>query len=63
MPGLAGSVQPEEPEARESAKGALVVSLWLVQDETTAELMSNWYERMRDGEGRASALRAAQLEI
>jgi CHAT domain-containing protein len=41
----------------------LVVSLWLVQDETTAELMGDWYERLRDGEGRASALRAAQLEV
>jgi len=41
---------------------ALAVSLWLVQDETTAELMTRWYERMRNGEGRAS-LRAAQLEL
>ena len=41
----------------------LVVSLWLVQDETTAGLMSGWYERLRDGEGRAAALRAAQLEL
>jgi len=41
----------------------LVVSLWLVQDETTAELMGIWYERLRKGEGRAASLRAAQLEI
>jgi CHAT domain-containing protein len=41
----------------------LAVSLWLVQDETTAELMSRWYERLRDGEGPAVALRAAQLEM
>ena len=41
----------------------LVVSLWLAQDETTAELMKNWYELMGHGEGRASALRAAQLKI
>lgn len=41
----------------------LVVSLWLVQDETTAEFMGNWYERLRAGGGRAAALRAAQLEI
>lgn len=41
----------------------LVVSLWLVQDETTAELMGGWYERLRDGEGRAAALRTAQLDI
>jgi tetratricopeptide (TPR) repeat protein len=41
----------------------LMVSLWLVQDETTAELMGGWYERLRAGEERAAALRAAQLEI
>ena len=41
----------------------LVVSLWLVQDEATAELMNAWYRRLRDGMGRASALRAAQLEV
>ena len=41
----------------------LAVSLWLVQDETTAELMGDWYERMRDGERPAAALRAAQLEL
>ncbi|QIN80461.1 CHAT domain-containing protein [Rubrobacter marinus] len=41
----------------------LVVSLWLVQDETTASLMRDWYRRLREGEGRAAALRAAQLEI
>lgn len=41
----------------------LVVSLWLVQDETTAELMGGWYERLRDEVGRAAGLRAAQLEM
>jgi CHAT domain-containing protein len=41
----------------------LVVSLWLVQDDTTTELMGDWYGRLRDGEGRVSALRAAQLEL
>lgn len=41
----------------------LAVSLWLVQDETTAELMDAWYGRLRDGISRASALREAQLEI
>ena len=25
--------------------------------------MGGWYERLRDGEGRAAALRAAQLEL
>ena len=41
----------------------LAVSLWLVQDETTAALMSRWYEQLRNGKGRAAALRAAQLEL
>jgi CHAT domain-containing protein/tetratricopeptide (TPR) repeat protein len=41
----------------------LVASLWLVQDETTAELMENWYELLSEGVGRATALRHAQLEL
>lgn len=41
----------------------LVVSLWLVQDETTADLMGRYYERVRDGIRPAEALRAAQLEL
>ncbi len=41
----------------------LVVSLWIVQDETTASLMEKYYERLHDGAGPAQALRAAQLAI
>jgi tetratricopeptide (TPR) repeat protein len=41
----------------------LVVSLWVVQDETTASLMEKYYERLRDGAGPAEALRAAQLAL
>ncbi|MCA1717377.1 MAG: CHAT domain-containing protein, partial [Actinobacteria bacterium] len=41
----------------------LVVSLWVVQDETTASLMAKYYEHLRDGAGQAEALRAAQLAI
>jgi tetratricopeptide (TPR) repeat protein len=41
----------------------LVASLWLVQDETTAELMENWYEHLSEGVGRATALRNAQLTL
>lgn len=41
----------------------LAVSLWLVQDETTARLMQSWYEKIGSGTGHAAALRSAQLEI
>jgi len=41
----------------------LVASLWLVQDETTAELMENWYKHLSEGVGRATALRNAQLAL
>ena len=41
----------------------LVVSLWLVQDETTAALMGSWYAQLRHRMGRAAALRAAQLAL
>jgi CHAT domain-containing protein len=41
----------------------LVASLWLVQDETTAQLMEKWYENLREGVGRAAALREAQLAL
>lgn len=41
----------------------LVVSLWLVQDEAAARLMSDWYGRIAQGQGRAAALREAQLAL
>jgi tetratricopeptide (TPR) repeat protein len=41
----------------------LVASLWLVQDETTSWMMERWYARMRDGAGRTTALREAQLAL
>jgi len=41
----------------------LVASLWLVQDETTAELMDKWYGHLHEGVGPAAALRQAQLEL
>ncbi len=41
----------------------LVASLWLVQDETTSWMMEHWYARMRDGAGRTTALREAQLAL
>jgi CHAT domain-containing protein/Tfp pilus assembly protein PilF len=41
----------------------LIMSLWKVPDLETQELMEDFYQRLRSGEGRASALRQAQLEI
>ena len=41
----------------------LVMSLWKVPDEQTQELMVDFYRRILDGEGRAEALRLAQLAV
>jgi CHAT domain len=41
----------------------LVASLWLVQDETTAQMMEDWYARLHDGASRAATLRDAQLAL
>ena len=41
----------------------VVVSLWLVQDESTSALMADYYRSLRDGAGRAAALRSAQLSL
>lgn len=43
---------------------ALVVSLWLVQDQSTARLMDFWYDSLSErGSRPAEALRAAQLAL
>jgi CHAT domain-containing protein len=42
---------------------AVVVSLWLVQDESTVTLMTHWYNGLNEGMGRATALRAAQRAL
>ena len=42
---------------------AVIVSLWLVQDETTATLMTHLYRQLRTGLGRAAALRVAQQSL
>ncbi|HVF49880.1 MAG TPA: CHAT domain-containing tetratricopeptide repeat protein [Pyrinomonadaceae bacterium] len=39
----------------------LLLSLWTVDDEATARLMSHFYTRLRAGDSPAAALRAAQL--
>lgn len=41
----------------------LVMSLWKVPDEQTQELMVDFYQRLLKGEGRAEALRNAQLAM
>jgi tetratricopeptide (TPR) repeat protein len=41
----------------------LMVSLWTVDDESTARLMAIFYARLRDGENPAAALRHAQREL
>jgi CHAT domain-containing protein len=42
---------------------SVIASLWKVNDEATAKLMSSLYARIRKGETPSSALRGAQLEM
>ena len=42
---------------------SVIATLWKVNDEATARLMSGLYARMRRGESPSSALRGAQLEM
>jgi CHAT domain-containing protein/tetratricopeptide (TPR) repeat protein len=46
-----------------SGASNLVVSLWPVQDDSTALFMERFYRHLRSGTPAASALRAAQLEL
>ncbi|MBD2497806.1 tetratricopeptide repeat protein [Nostoc sp. FACHB-280] len=40
-----------------------VLSLWLVNDDATKELMVKYYQNLQAGKGRHEALRAAQLDL
>jgi CHAT domain-containing protein/tetratricopeptide (TPR) repeat protein len=42
---------------------SVIATLWKVDDEATAKLMTHFYARLRRGEGPASALRNAQLQL
>ncbi|MBK8903200.1 MAG: CHAT domain-containing protein [Anaerolineaceae bacterium] len=42
---------------------SLIVSLWMVDDEITAQLMRTFYQRLLAGDNPAAALRFAQLEL
>jgi CHAT domain-containing protein len=43
---------------------SVVVSLWKVEDRSTAELMTQFYRHLKDGQrSKAAALRQAQLEL
>lgn len=47
----------------EAGAATQVLSLWKVHDEATAEVMRLFYEELRQGAGRAAALRNAQLSL
>ena len=42
---------------------SLLLTLWDVHDQTTAELMECFYRRVQDGSGKPSALRGAMAEL
>ncbi len=42
---------------------SLVLSLWTVEDRSTAQLMASFYEYLLQGKGKAAALRAAQNDF
>jgi CHAT domain-containing protein len=42
---------------------SLLLSLWDVQDQSTADFMACFYRRFQDGHGKASALQGAMIEL
>ena len=49
--------------ALSAGAASVLASLWLVHDQTTATLMEAWYNNLKQGMNRATALREAQLKI
>ncbi|MFY0688261.1 MAG: CHAT domain-containing protein [Cyclobacteriaceae bacterium] len=43
--------------------GSVIMSKWKVNDQTTMELMSAFYDKINDGQSKHKAFKAAQLEI
>ncbi|MFP4123712.1 MAG: CHAT domain-containing protein [Coleofasciculus sp.] len=39
------------------------MSLWKVSDSATQDLMVNYYQKLRENQGRSEALRQTQLEM
>ena len=56
-------MSPEPEQELEAGAKTLVMSLWKVPDAQTQELMIEFYQRLMSGEGRAEALRQAQLTM
>ncbi len=46
-----------------SGTESLVMSLWSVSDYTTREIMTNYYKNLKQGLGRAEALRTVKLKM
>jgi len=42
---------------------SVVVSLWKVEDQSTSLFMERFYQRLKQGESKAEALRQAKLEV
>ncbi|MCB0214303.1 MAG: CHAT domain-containing protein, partial [Anaerolineae bacterium] len=42
---------------------SVIASLWAVEDEATSQLMERFYMHLKDGLGKAEALRQAQIEV
>ena len=42
---------------------SVVASLWAVNDESTSLLMTEFYKQLKEGEGKAEALRNAQMTV